>query len=515
MGSAVIGETVSRIISSLTDKDEEKTDVSDHIERLELAHIKMEVALNISNRWQISDMPLLRWRSKLKRAAQECNDTLRQCKRRVHEQEQIRHHISQSSFPRRIVHATKSFISSFLTFGNEDCTSKSVNVRRFERFADGANEFLKFLEFGGTPRDYMFFDPLIGHLLAGKTLRYQVLQGSKFSYFGIRPMNFEERGVEAMIGFADIDFRAPTKGFRMSFMLRLSGSTDIFGVIIKCMQLLIPHFKFAAEDVKRKLLQLPTQDFSLVPYSASGQSEYWINVHNTMTKWCRPNPICCDEYENSLAASSSSTFNNENALSSSRLLSQIFPEEVILLLLHCHVSVLDENRNRLATSTEHGAESSPNQLMHHLKLGILVIPHDTPEDQDPSADSYALEVIDENEHETVYNNACLQDLDEKLLPKAKDYLCQNPESKIYQICLKTGHGSAHICVEKMKVGIQRTRRIIKDNKIARNKLIIQKQDNRLEQWKQVAKDLVKIWVVRASDKLKGSIQSWAAVHKLP
>nr|CAB3491707.1 unnamed protein product [Digitaria exilis] len=54
------------------------------------------------------------------------------------------------------------------------CGSADV-VWRFERFADGANELLKFIEFGGTPRKYMFFDPLIGNLLSGKSMRSRIL----------------------------------------------------------------------------------------------------------------------------------------------------------------------------------------------------------------------------------------------------------------------------------------------------------------------------------------------------
>ena len=36
-------------------------------------------------------------------------------------------------------------------------------------------------------------------------------------------------------------------------MLHLSGSTDILGVIVKCMQEVGHHFKLAGEDVSREL----------------------------------------------------------------------------------------------------------------------------------------------------------------------------------------------------------------------------------------------------------------------
>jgi hypothetical protein len=60
------------------------------------------------------------------------------------------------------------------------------------------------------------------------------------------------------------------KGFYVSCMLRLSESTDIFGVIMKCVQAVAPHFNFAAEGIRRGFIQLRTQDFFWdSPYSES------------------------------------------------------------------------------------------------------------------------------------------------------------------------------------------------------------------------------------------------------
>ncbi|TVT99888.1 hypothetical protein EJB05_54719, partial [Eragrostis curvula] len=125
---------------------------------------------------------------------------------------------------------------------------------------------------------------------------------------------------------------------------------------------------------------------------------------------------------------------------SSKLLSGMFPEEVIAVFLQFHVSLSDQHTN--------SERNSLNQGMP-LKLGILFLPHDTPEDIKTAADDCVLlEVKDEMVEERVYRNAWIQDVDEKLLPKAIDYLCQNRESKMYQICLKSSHGTAHLCMEK-------------------------------------------------------------------
>ena len=153
--SAIVEETVSQILSGLVQKYEvkEESNSSKNLERLEMAHIKMESVLDVTDKWQITGVPLLRWRSKLKRAAQECGDTLQRCKQRVIEEQEIRQRVSQLSYAKRIAYATKSFISSITRSSNDESRSSSTDVvQRFERFADGANEFLKFVEFNATPR---------------------------------------------------------------------------------------------------------------------------------------------------------------------------------------------------------------------------------------------------------------------------------------------------------------------------------------------------------------------------
>ncbi|CAD6253332.1 unnamed protein product [Miscanthus lutarioriparius] len=54
-----------------------------------MAHIKLEAALETANKWNITSVPLLRWQSKLKGATQECNHTLRRCRQRLQEEEEV------------------------------------------------------------------------------------------------------------------------------------------------------------------------------------------------------------------------------------------------------------------------------------------------------------------------------------------------------------------------------------------------------------------------------------------
>jgi len=59
----------------------------------------------------------------------------------------------------------------------------------------------------------MFFNPLVGHLLSGKYMKYHAVHGSKVCYFAVRPLSFADRGVEARIAFLYQDLSKPTRGF--------------------------------------------------------------------------------------------------------------------------------------------------------------------------------------------------------------------------------------------------------------------------------------------------------------
>jgi hypothetical protein len=208
----------------------------------------------------------LHWRRKLKRAAQECDDTLHRCKQRILEDEQIEKEVRKSSFPVRIAHTTKSFV--FSIFGPNKDESNSSTVRRIEWFADGASEFLRLLELGGWPRHHMPFDPLVRHLLNGKKLQHKIIQANKRTLFlQWVPYINAGYGMEAKFIFMQKNGNVSEDDFFFSLMLQLSESTDIVGIAIRCLQLYAPlfNFKSAVETVRNKLLQLPTEDFSWVP----------------------------------------------------------------------------------------------------------------------------------------------------------------------------------------------------------------------------------------------------------
>jgi len=87
---------------------------------MEIAHIKLEAALETCNKWNITSVPLLRWQIKLRRATQECDNTLRRCWQRLQEEEEVKEGLRSSSFPKRVTHTAMSVVSSMFSGGNDD-----------------------------------------------------------------------------------------------------------------------------------------------------------------------------------------------------------------------------------------------------------------------------------------------------------------------------------------------------------------------------------------------------------
>ncbi|VAH71922.1 unnamed protein product [Triticum turgidum subsp. durum] len=297
---------------------------------------------------------------------------------------------------------------------------------------------------------------------------------------------------------------APAKSFSSRFMLRLSESSDVLGIIARCMQAVTPHLKVAADGLKRELVQLPTQDFSWVESSPFRETEYWVDIHRTLTQCLRPDPLCCGGHDDPIVPSTcnSSKTDKQSSLSPSktRLACTLFPEQVITVYLQCYISPTARAPHKTYGGSRRRSLKNPG-----LKLSVLFIPHDFPEGIEPHDDSFAFEVIDGKEQETVHRNATLQDVDEKLLRKAMDHLYRSSESRMYQLCLRSSHGTAQLCVEKTTPATR-----VRSKGTAASRLQIngskrvvdrKREDYRIKGWQDASRDLLKLWVVRASDKL--------------
>ncbi|KAG2631361.1 hypothetical protein PVAP13_2NG206544 [Panicum virgatum] len=326
--SAVVQETVSRVSSFIFNKHEEKVSKGHNLERLEMAHTELELAIERSSKLPITDVALLRRRKILKRALNECGDVLLRYKLQAIEDEESQQGVmvTHPSFPKRIAYATKSSIAHL--FGLAKDGPSGLDVQRFEWFAGCAGKLVKDLESGCSLWQYTFSNPLTRQLLEGKTLWYEMEKGTIQRGFFISPICFEDRGLEAALAYRYKDQEMPEKNFRLALNLRLSESTDIVGYAIKCLQPLTSQFKVVAEFAKEELTLLPNlQDIShsFAPPAIIQES------YTEITQSFRPDPLCCK-------TNGQRPFAN-NIMSSE--LAHIFPEQVIGICLTPNISALE------------------------------------------------------------------------------------------------------------------------------------------------------------------------------
>ncbi|XP_066393162.1 uncharacterized protein [Miscanthus floridulus] len=493
VGSAVVQESVSQIVSGLLQKYEDKhnSNAFRNLERLEMAHIRLEAVLQTSDKWDITDTSLLRWRRKLKSAAQECDDTLHRCRQRILEDEHIEKEVSNSSLPKRVVHATRSFVSSIFNHNNDDLNISIV--RRFEWFADGASEFLRLLELGGTPRCHMPFDPLVRHLLAGKILQHRIIRANKCPLFLLlAPFITADHGIEGRIYFIQKDCNASDDDFYLIIALQLSESTDIVGVAIQCLQLFDHLFKSTVENIRKELMQLPTEEFSWLPYVDSPQQNYWDNLHRRGTQWFRPNPLCCKQHDNN-------NFFHGSRLDKSSGFPYVSLEQVIHVGLSCHVSFSECDKQKASQS------DCRSFLRDHqyLRAGVLFAPHGSSEDVLLVDKFPAIVAMYSEEQHCLHTVFTLGQLEEIMLPKAVDYFCQNEEATFYQILWRSSrHGTAYIQVERASMFMPSTRQTFHG---AKRRKLLQGQDEMLECVAYRYSRFLELWATYAPIQLHGSI----------
>ncbi|KAJ1255701.1 hypothetical protein BS78_K170300 [Paspalum vaginatum] len=452
VGSAVAQEAVTQVLSRFKERYQEKSNAKEHMERLEMAHIKLEAALETSQRWSVTSAPLLRWRSKLKRAAQECDHTLRRCRQRLQEEEEVR----SSSLPERIAHAARSLLSSIFDRGSDEGDDElrgpATAIRRFERFAEGAGEFLRYVELGGRPRRrYVFFDVgLVRHLLAGEGTRRCFVHGAQHLSFLLQPLSCPPergRGQEGYLMVLLDDGDAPENSFLLSLSLRLSESTDVVGVVVRCLQLfaapLLPRSS-VAEAVKTKLTQLPTQDLRWVPDAYSGVSFARIghrdDIYTASSKWFRPNPRCCQRQDHHHHSQSYAADDDVHLL-----------EAVTQVSVLGHVALSGwSNRQSAAAVVVDG--QSQTIMPSYLKLGVQFWPHASCEDLSPAVMGSATEMIINGEttqlQRGLYSNTCFQELLHGILLRKATQHLRAAATSSYQMLWRSRHGRAYLQVQK-------------------------------------------------------------------
>ncbi|EMS66339.1 hypothetical protein TRIUR3_25877 [Triticum urartu] len=341
VASAVVQEAVSGAVSFVFSSRIGKASQEELMERLEMAHIKLHVGLERTRMMPITIMPLLRLRKKLKDVFKECDDLLS----KVRDHQQV-----VRSLRRKIMHAV---LPSFIV-PNQDALSSSV-VGRFEQFVKEADRFVRDVESGSSLSHYRFLSSPIRHLLEGKGLYYDMVQGSKAFSLGISTDSVEEYGRVAWLCFHYKDRKAPLKTCRLVVALRLYESTNIVGITAKCLRSLGPQFKSLVEDATGELSHLPTQDVS---YFDSVMWECMVKL----TTESIPDPFCC--IANGLSKPCAS-----NIISSE--LTGRFPQEVLFVVFNCCFSAF-ENCSRSSTDE---ARINAIKAWSPLQMQVFFYPH--------------------------------------------------------------------------------------------------------------------------------------------
>ncbi|PVH63368.1 hypothetical protein PAHAL_2G014200 [Panicum hallii] len=491
VSSAVVQETLSKVLSGLVQKYEEKEESNGNrnLERLEMAHIRLEAALETSERWQITDTSMSHWRWKLKRAAQECDDSLHKCKQRILESEQMEQRVRNSSFPNRIAHATKSFVSSIINC--DDNKLRRSTVQRFEWFANGATEFLRFVELRGTPRSHIPFYSLVNNIFAGKELHHKIIGGNQHPAFELwlAPFGTTEHGTEASLIFIQTDDSPSVGNIYFSIVLQVPESTDIFGTAIQCLQLFAPYVKCTVENIMKELTQLPTQCLSWVPSVYSNQQDR-VRLQNRASQWMRPNSLCCKKHHQ----------HELQHISNPGMVgwSDAFLEPVTEVNLQCQVSLSPYNKQK----TLPFEDTLSLQDSSYLKAGIYFAPHRSLGHMLPAnRSSEIVAIVGEDQH-CLHVDVTLEQLEGIMLPKAIDYFHKNTEATIYKMIWKSKHSSALIQVEKASMSTQNFFFFLGKRKL------LQGQDKEFIRGKFMISHLFYLWRVHVPVQLISAFKDW-------
>ncbi|WVZ50763.1 LOW QUALITY PROTEIN: hypothetical protein U9M48_001988 [Paspalum notatum var. saurae] len=433
-----------------------------------------------SQRWSVTSAPLLRWRSKLKRAAQECDHTMRRCRQRLQEEEEeaAQREVRISSFPQRIAHAARSLVSSIFDRGSSD-ELRGPAIRRFERFAEGAGEFLRYMELGGTPRrPYIFFDALVRHLLAG--------EGTKRCF----PFSPPEHGngMEGVLVILLEDGYVPENNFMLSLILRLSESTDVVGVMMPA-AVYSSSPELSSRDHQDEGHPATNVGLVLPPDAyVYGRIEHQDNFYTASSKWFRPNPL----------------YNVRDKITTMRRATLMEgtapPSEPLPCRQTCYSHPSWSNRQRAAVVVD-GQTCRPTRGgLPYLKLGVQFWPHASCED---AVGASATEMIN-GEARGLYSNICFQELlDNILLRKAVHYLRGSAAAASYQMRWRSKHGHAYLQAEKASWRRATTRKVMGERRQKRSR-----PGKKVQAWTSGIDEFMSSWIAHEPAQLQALAVDW-------
>ncbi|CAL5078080.1 unnamed protein product [Urochloa decumbens] len=421
VGSVLVQEGLSKALSFIMGKREEKASEGLSAERLEMAVSEMEFALERTMKLPVTDVSLLHRRKMIRRAYLEGIELLNKHKSHAL---QVQEEIGQGSKRKRW------FISrakNNLSFSSSFSGLKMDDVRRFEWFADHAGKFVRDVESGCSLRHYTFCSPHVRHLLEGKTLRYEVLQGSRLlRRLYMQPICFEGRGVETVLIYQYRDSKIPERSFNLVLILRLSESTDIAEIAVKCLRSMASQFKLVTEAAIGELTLLPNLQY-IVHSHARCYAEIDLESYNNDSQYLRPDPICCKENGQGPCANG------------------VFPEEVIHFFFRCSVSAQDCSSSDSSDGPGRRRAVAMRDWRAPLNLTVGCMPHHVYNSEQQLQESYTLEIFGDDEER---GDVSIHKGGEMLRSKATDFFLRKPELTEYRMLWISKHVVVGFFMEK-------------------------------------------------------------------
>lgn len=214
-----------------------------------MAVLKLETIVSMCEDWQITQPPLLRWKAKLKRVIREGKAILRRGNRNPQSTQRIR--TQKQLLTRRMVRVAKRFMPFSRENGIQDDDLTEATVRRFERLADGAENFFKFVSCS-RPKMLTFLPSLIvPALTAGKAVELSMRMGGGTAVILLQPwwLRGSEGGLsrerKACLWMSYEHDTAWEKNLKMISVFRVSESADVMRMAASCAELLPSQFSAA------------------------------------------------------------------------------------------------------------------------------------------------------------------------------------------------------------------------------------------------------------------------------
>ncbi|OEL14510.1 hypothetical protein BAE44_0024471 [Dichanthelium oligosanthes] len=218
-----------------------------------MAVLKIRSVVAVSEDHRISHLPLLHWKAKLKRIAEEGDDLLRTHKKQALECNSVSDSTPGNSISQYLIQAAKRFVP----FCRKEDEFSDNTLRRFERLADGADSFFRLVESGGHPKKSVFLPSLTRSLLAGDSMEFSIQRRSGDDHIMLWPWLGPDigSGLMACLSVSREDEVMWQKSFKMCVVFRLSEASNILAIAMSCLELILPLQLFdAARIAIRKLL---------------------------------------------------------------------------------------------------------------------------------------------------------------------------------------------------------------------------------------------------------------------